>query len=62
MVFSGADEAIPEPNKTEFPNYNMKNFPLEKKLTGIRGQKFRLQTFFSSDRTFGLRPYSEYAE
>ncbi|ETP31315.1 hypothetical protein F442_19808, partial [Phytophthora nicotianae P10297] len=62
MVFSGADEAIPEPNKTEFPNYNMKNFPLEKKLTGIRGQKFRLQTLFSSDRTFGLRPYSEYAE
>ncbi|KAF4139318.1 hAT family C-terminal dimerization region [Phytophthora infestans] len=56
-IFEGFEEAIPEPDTTEFPQTNVKTFPQETKLTGIRGQKFSLTTLFPSERTFGLTPY-----
>ncbi|KAF1791593.1 hypothetical protein GQ600_13687 [Phytophthora cactorum] len=56
-VFEGFEEAIPEPDMTEFPQTNVKTFPQETKLTGIRGQKFSLKTLFPSKSTFGLTTY-----
>ncbi|POM61563.1 hypothetical protein PHPALM_29402 [Phytophthora palmivora] len=56
-VFNGFDEVIPEPDTSEFPQTNVKTFPQETKLTGLRGQKFSLMTIFPSESTFGLAPY-----
>ncbi|KAK1929712.1 hypothetical protein P3T76_003565 [Phytophthora citrophthora] len=57
IIYNGFDEAIPAPDMTEFPRTNVKTFPQETRLTGVRGQKFSLSTLFTSDRTFGLTPY-----
>ncbi|KAF4046791.1 hypothetical protein GN244_ATG00794 [Phytophthora infestans] len=56
-IFEGFEDAIPEPDTTEIPQTNVKTYPQETKLTGIRGQKFSLTTLFPSERTFGLTPY-----
>ncbi|GMF30916.1 unnamed protein product [Phytophthora fragariaefolia] len=57
IVYSGYEEDIPEPDTTEYPPINVKTFPSETKLTGIRGQKFSLSTLFPTENTFGLGPY-----
>ncbi|KAJ8554775.1 hypothetical protein ON010_g9708 [Phytophthora cinnamomi] len=41
-VYNGYEEDIPEADTTEFPNTNVKTFPSETKLTGLRGQTFSL--------------------
>eukprot|EP00644_Phytophthora_capsici_P000569 jgi/Phyca11/130354/e_gw1.93.49.1 len=58
IVFNGFDEPIPAPDTTEFPRTNVRTFPQENRLLGIRGQKFSIQTLFSSEKTFGLTPYT----
>ncbi|GMF19202.1 unnamed protein product [Phytophthora fragariaefolia] len=57
IVYNGYEENIPEPDTTEYPPTNVKTFPSETKLTGIRGQKFSLSTLFPTEKTFGLAPY-----
>ncbi|KAG7378586.1 hypothetical protein PHYPSEUDO_009894 [Phytophthora pseudosyringae] len=56
-LLNGFDESIPEPDTTAFSRSNVKTFPQETKLTGIRGQKFSLMTHFPSENTFELAPY-----
>ncbi|ETI47811.1 hypothetical protein F443_08085 [Phytophthora nicotianae P1569] len=55
--FNGFEEAIPEPNTTPFPRSNVRRFPQETKLSGIRGQTICLETLFPSENTIGLAPY-----
>ncbi|KAF4145123.1 hypothetical protein GN958_ATG05706 [Phytophthora infestans] len=58
IVFNGFDEPIPAPDTTKFPRTNVRTFPQENRLLGIRGQKFSIQTLFSSEKTFRLTPYT----
>ncbi|OWZ07236.1 hypothetical protein PHMEG_00020394 [Phytophthora megakarya] len=57
-IFNGVDDPIPQPDRTPFPLENDKKFPQEKKLSGIRGQKFSLATLFSTNRTFARSSYT----
>jgi hypothetical protein len=49
-------EPIPHPDTRPFPSYNARDFPQEKKLRGIRGDKYPLSLIFSQ-ATFGRGPY-----
>ncbi|POM79006.1 Hypothetical protein PHPALM_3395 [Phytophthora palmivora] len=52
-VFNGFDEVIQEPDTSVFPQTNVKTYPQETKLTGLRGQKFSLMTIFSLKARLG---------
>ncbi|GMF57658.1 unnamed protein product [Phytophthora fragariaefolia] len=56
IVYNGYEEGIPEPDKTVYPPTNVKTFPSETQLTGIRGQKFSLSMLFTTEKTFVLAP------
>ncbi|ETM41009.1 hypothetical protein L914_13178 [Phytophthora nicotianae] len=53
IVFNGLDETIPAPDTTYLPRTNVRTFPQESRLLGIRGQKFSIQTLISSERHLG---------
>jgi hypothetical protein len=55
-LFGSDDEVIPLPDRRPFPDFNAPNFFQERRMHGIRGDKYPLVLLFPQT-TLGVMPY-----